>query len=53
MPAHLTNLPPLTPLQINVINAYLASSVKVRCDQDSYTAPGLDDWLTPERISEI
>jgi hypothetical protein len=36
------------------INASLASSVRVRCDQDaSYTAPGLTDWLTGGEISEL
>jgi Uncharacterized alpha/beta hydrolase domain (DUF2235) len=37
------------------IHASLASSVKVRCDQDrSYTAPGLTEWLTGGgEISEV
>jgi uncharacterized protein (DUF2235 family) len=37
------------------INAFLASSVKVRCTQDrSYTAPGLTEWLTGGgAISEV
>jgi uncharacterized protein (DUF2235 family) len=37
------------------VNAFLASSVKVRCDADpSYTAPGLAEWLTDGApISEV
>ena len=36
------------------INAYVASSVKVRCDQDrSYSAPGLAGWLTGDRIRDV
>lgn len=36
------------------INAYLASSVKVRSDQDrSYTAPGLADWLAGDRLRDV
>ena len=36
------------------INAYLASSVKARCDKDrTYTAPGLAGWLTGDRISDV
>jgi uncharacterized protein (DUF2235 family) len=36
------------------INAYLASSVKFRSEQDrSYTAPGLADWLAGDQIRDV
>jgi hypothetical protein len=36
------------------INAYLAASVKARCDQDrSYSAPGLAGWLSGDRIRDV
>ena len=36
------------------INPSLASSVKLRCEQDpSYTAPGLAPWLTSGKVSDI
>lgn len=36
------------------INAFLASSVKVRCDKDrSYTAPGLAEWLSGGDLHDV
>ena len=36
------------------INPSLASSVKVRSDTDpTYTAPGLREWLAPDRITDL